>query len=469
MTGVVDARPLYLPPPPVQHGRSIFAVLLRRALLFTLLALALLFGITMWEGWQGLRHSLSATVDTDIAGLADIYASGGEDELLARLRDRSMLVGLEGRQAHYLAARPDGTRLGGNMEGRPALAANRSEQGFVMLADGTRAYARATRLSPDLDLVVARSYERDWDTLVRLMALFGAGALLIVLAIWMLGRRAATHLRRRLNQISRAFRAAEQGTVPDLPDSAYDDEIGELAELSTRAIARSASLAQTHRRLSDHIAHEIRTPLTHLDQRLVAALRTLPAGADASLLEKGRQDIRSVVTMLDSLLDIASSEARVGDPAGLAQVDLSALAEDLLDLYEASAEEAGIILRSFIVPGVHLLGEPMQLTRLLSNLLDNALKYVPRGGQVTLSVMPGPVIEVRDDGPGIKPELRPHVFARFSKGAAASYGSSHGLGLALAHAIALRHGMRIGLVDSAVGAHFLIQPRAMWGAEDDTP
>ena len=469
MTGVVDARPLYLPPPPVPHSRSIFAVLLRRALLFTLLALVLLFGITMWESWHAMRRSLAATVDTDIAGLADIYASGGEGELLARLQDRAMLVGLEGRQAHYLAARPDGTRLAGNMAAPPALAASQSQQGFVVLADGARVYARATRLSPDVDLVVARSYERDWNALVRLMALFGAGALVIVLAIWMLGRRAAGHLRRRVNQISRAFRAAEQGAVPDLPDSGFDDEIGELAELSTRAIARSASLAQTHRQLSDHIAHEIRTPLTHLDQRLVAARRALPAGADAALLEKGRQDIRGVVTMLDSLLDIASSEARVGDPAGLAEVDLSALAEDLLDLYEGSAEEAGITLRSFIAPGVRLLGEPMQLTRLLSNLLDNALKYVPRGGQVTLSVAAGPVIEVRDDGPGIEPALRPHVFARFTKGAAAGGTTSHGLGLALARAIALRHGMRIGLATSAVGAHFIIQPQAMWGAEDNTP
>jgi signal transduction histidine kinase len=467
LTSVVDSGPLYLPPPPMPHSRSIFRVLLRRAVLFTLLALAMLLSITVWDSWKATERSLAATVNTDIAGLADIYATGGENELLKRLDDRSQLIGLEGRQARYLAMRPDGKRLAGDIAEWPGLNAALSQQGFVTLSDGTSVYARATRLAPDLNIVVARSYQRDWQVLLRLIALFGVGALVIVVTSWMLARRATGNLRRRVNAITRAFRAAELGNPPELPDSAFDDEIGELAELSTRSISRSASLAQTHRKLSDHIAHEIRTPLTHLDQRLVAALRSLPEGADTSMLEQGRQDIRGVVAMLDSLLDIASSEARVGDPVGLADVDLSALAENLLDLYEGSAEEAGITLRSFVAPGVHLLGEPMQLTRLLSNLLDNALKYVPRGGLVTLSVTPGPVIEVRDDGPGIEPALRSSVFARFTKGSASTGSSSHGLGLALARAIALRHGMDIRLADSAAGAHFVIKPHGMWGVEDN--
>jgi len=463
---VVAGPSLTLPLPPGSHRRSIFGVLLGRALLFTLAALALLFGVTVWESWQATERSLAATVDTDIAGLADIYAINGEGELLARLADRSTMIGLEGRQARYLAMRPDGPRLAGNIAAWPDLAPALSEQGFVTLDDGTAVYARATRLAPGLNLLVARTYERDWQALVRMMVLFGAGALGVVLVTFAMGRRAASTLRRRVKDISRAFRVAEDGGRPDLPDSAYDDEIGELAELSTRSITRSANLAHTHRHMSDHIAHEIRTPLTHLDGRLVSALRTLPPGSDPAVLEQGRKDIRGVVTMLDSLLDIASSEARVGDPAGLIEVDLSALADDLVDLYAGSAEEAGITLRSVIEPGVRLPGEAMQLTRLISNLLDNALKYVPRGGQVSLAVAHGPVIEVRDDGPGVEPALRGTVFARFTKGQTAGGHSSHGLGLALARAIALRHGMHIALVKSRQGAHFVIKPHAMWEGEE---
>lgn len=465
---MVNGPVLTLPPPPGRHKRSIFGALVNRALLFTLLALALLFGMTVWDSWQTTERSLAATVDTDIAGLADIYASAGEQELLDRLDDRSSVVGLEGRQARYMAIRPGGAQLAGNIKQWPALAANLSEQGFITLPDGTPVYARATRLAPDLDLLVARTYERDWRALLRLIGMFGIGAAVIVLATWALGRRAADTLRQRVGEISKAFRTAEDGGEVAPPDSAHDDEIGELARLSTRSIARSANLANTHRHMSDHIAHEIRTPLTHLDSRLVNAMRTLPVECDPEVLERCRSDIRSVVTMLDSLLDIASSEARVGDITGLSEVDLSDLAANLIDLYAGSAEEEGIALRHYIEPGVRLLGEPMQLTRLISNLLDNALKYVPRGGQVTLSISHGPVIEVRDDGPGIEAALRPLVFDRFRTGQAAQpaerFGgkTSHGLGLALARAIALRHGMTIALVDKPRGAHFIIKPHAMW-------
>ena len=456
-------------PPGTPAKHSIFVALVNRALLFTLLALALLFGVTMWQSWQAIERSLEAAVDTDLAGLADIHATSGEAELLARLEDRVAIVSLEEREGRYLAARPDGTVLAGNVKEWPGMDPASSEHGFVTLSDGTPVYARVTRLSPTLNLMVARTYQRDWTALLHLMAIFGVAAAVIVGATWALGRRAAGNLRRRIGTIAQAFRAAEEGSEVTLPDSAHDDEIGELAQLSTRAIGRSAMLARTHRHMSDHIAHEIRTPLTHLDSRLVNAMRTMPEGSDPAVLDKCRQDIRSVVKMLDSLLDIASSEARVGDITGLKDVDLSSLASDLVDLYAGSAEDAGITMRHFIEPGVHVMGEPMQLTRLISNLLDNALKYVPRGGQVTLSVSQGPVIEVRDDGPGVEPALRPTVFERFRSGSnpqgTLTGQTSHGLGLALARAIALRHGLGIALVDSVVGAHFVIKPHAMWGME----
>ena len=444
---------------------SIFVRLLRRALLLALLALALLLGVTAWESWQATQRSLAAAVDTDVAGLVDIYASGGEDELLARLNDRASVIAISGRQARYMVARPDGTFLGGTVKQWPTLGAGLSEAGFVTLADGTPAYARATRLAPDLDLLVGRTYEEDRAALLRLVGMFGITAALIVLALWLLGRSAANGLRQRVGAISEALRAFEDGREADLPGSDADDEIGELAGLSSRSITRSANLARTHRHMADHIAHEIRTPLTHLDARLVNALRALPAGSDPRVIEQCRHDIRGVVTMLDSLLDIASSEARVGDLSGLSEVDLSALATDLADLYSASAEEQGVTLRTAIAPKVVMMGEPMQLTRLISNLLDNALKYVPRGGQVTLLIAAGPVIEVRDDGPGIEPALRPLVFERFRAGQATNGKNSHGLGLALARAIALRHGLGIALVESTIGAHFVIKPHALWDAE----
>ncbi|HEY6814551.1 MAG TPA: HAMP domain-containing sensor histidine kinase [Croceibacterium sp.] len=444
-------------PPP----RSIFARLVRGSILFALVSLALLFAITLAESWNASERSLAAAVDTDMAGLVDIYASGGEAELRRRLADRTALVSIEGRRAHYLLRRPGGEVLAGNVARWPALSPAESERGYLTLASGERVYARATRLSPELDLLVARSYQRDSAAMLRLAGLFLLSAGAIVLALWLIGRRAAGILRRRVAAINDAFRAAERGEQGPLLGEQPSDEIGELAGNSSRAIARVATLARTHRHMSDHIAHEIRTPLTHLDNRLIATLRGLPPGADYAGLEKCREDLKGVVSMLDSLLDIAASESRVGDRSGLGEVDLSALAGDLVDLFSGSAEDAGVTLRSFVEPGVTILGERMQLGRLVSNLLDNALKYVPRGGTVTLKLAAGPVLEVSDDGPGIEPALRPHVFERFRTGGPVKGRSSHGLGLALARAIALRHDLVISLVDSTAGAHFVIRPQGL--------
>ncbi|MGX7896520.1 sensor histidine kinase [Tsuneonella sp. HG222] len=440
--------------------RSIFTRLVRWAIVITLAGAAALLALTLGESWRATERSLAATVDTDIAGLADIYASGGERELLARLTDRSALVGIEGRPAHYLLARPDGTRVGGNLSRWPGLSARSSEHGFIDLPSGQPVYARATLLAPDLQLLVARDYSRDTALLQRLGLTFAAAALGIALFVWLVGRSAATKLSRRVARINEGFRDFERGAQPAAAAPQPRDEIGELAEHSARSLQRLSSLARTHRHMSDQIAHEIRTPLTHLDARLVATMRDLPEGTDRSPLEAARENVRGIVSMLDSLLDIAASEARVGDPAGLRRFDLSDLAENIGELYAGSAEDAGIALRCAVEPGVAMLGDATQISRLITNLLDNALKYVPAGGRIVLAVGPGPVISVSDDGPGVPEALRPTVFDRFRSGPPVEGKSSHGLGLALAQAIALRHGMAIELVPSAKGAHFVVKPHA---------
>ena len=452
-----------LPIPPAPSG-SILSRWVRGAILLSLASLALLLGVVVMESWRSSEASLAEAVDTDMAGLVDIYVTSGEGELVRRLADRTALSSFDGRQAHYLLGEAGRARLAGDVTEWPRLLPAQSEAGFVTLKDGTQLYARATRLGPGLDLVVAREYEPDRQAIWRLATIFSLTAAGIMLAVWLIGRKAAGKMRRRLARISEAFRSAERGTPPRNSHGEPEDEIGELAGLSTRAIARCANLARTHQHMSDHIAHEIRTPLTHLDNRLVNCLRAQPA--IRTEIELCREDIRGVVTMLDSLLDIAASEARVGDLTGLEEVDLSVLAEDLVELYAASAEEADIALLARIEAGVTLPGERMQLTRLISNLLDNALKYVPAGGTITLTIAAGPVIEVSDDGPGIEPHLRPFVFDRFRSGAPREGKSSHGLGLSLARAIAMRHGLRIGLAGSVKGAHFVVRPPALWPSED---
>ena len=111
-----------------------------------------------------------------------------------------------------------------------------------------------------------------------------------------------------------------------------------------------------------------------------------------------------------------------------------------------------------IEPGVAMAGEEMQITRMLSNLLDNAVEYVPPGGQVKLYVATGPRIAISDNGPGIDPAVQSQLFERFRCGQGHQNGTGHGLGLALVKAICERHGLTITLDPVGPGSRFIIAP-----------
>ncbi|WP_228275224.1 sensor histidine kinase [Stakelama tenebrarum] len=403
---------------------------------------------------------LRRSVDTEIAALADIYATGGQAELVTRIGDRLALQPSAPDRPRYLIAAADGARIAGDISRWPLLSAENSEAGFVTLEDGRSVFARATQLDAELKLVAAREHGSRDALLARLGTAFLIAGFLVVLGAAGFGWFAAARLRGRVRRINAAFRKVESEGAQPLQLSADDrqDELGELSRHAERLIARLGTLLQAQRDVTDQIAHEIRTPLTHLENRV---LKLIDHSVDPALvagLGQVRIEARRVADLLDSLLDIAASRAGRGDQTGFEPVDLSELAESIVDLYADSAEEADLDLRAEIMPGVMMSGNAMQLTRLLTNLLDNAFKYVPAGGQVTVRVAPGPEVEVRDNGPGVPPELRERIFERFQRGGAAIPGA--GLGLALARAIAERHGLAISCRDAAPGAVFLLRPEA---------
>ncbi|BAK64898.1 two-component system sensor histidine kinase [Sphingobium sp. SYK-6] len=429
------------------------------SLLIAGLAVTLLFAASWSTLRRGTSEALAATVTTDIAGLIDIHASGGERELLRRVADRKDVVTMEGRRPHYLVARADGTPLAGDIRAWPPLSAALSEQGYVTLAGGTPVYARAAKLGPDLQLLVAREYAQDRETMRRLTHIFLAVGAAIVLGVGAVAMLTARGLARRIDHVNANLRAAAEGYPAALESPGTPrDEIDELALQGARLLARQARLVRVQKHVSDHVAHEIRTPLMHLDARLAAALQERSEPGGSGTLTRSRADIRTIVTMLDSLLDIASNEGRRGDLAGLSELDLSALLTDVAALYEGSVEEAGLALETAIEPGVTMLAERMQIVRLVSNLLDNAIKYVPAGGTVCLALTHGPRIIIADDGPGIPPEDRARIFERFARSAGQVTQPGHGLGLALARAIAQRHGLVLRLDETARGACFVVEP-----------
>ena len=446
----------------VPFHRSIYARLVFWAMAVSLAVTLLLWIVTAETIRRTGAEALSRAIDVDLAGLADIHASGGRAELERRIGDRLALASPQGDRPHYMLADDAGRRLAGDIQRWPPLAPHLSEAGEIVLPDGSSAQARATQLAPGLRLLVVREHGRDSLLLAQVRFAFIAAGLVAVLAVGVLGRMLARRLARRIGRVNHALREQDDASLGALSeDRDARDEIGELTRHSAAALARLKRMVIAHRETSDQIAHELRTPLMHLDTRIVRAARSAGDDALREMLGDARGQIRRIVAMLESLLDIATSEARRGDRQGLAPVNLSVLAERLADLYADSAEESGHRFVVAISPGVVIDGEEMQLVRLLTNLLDNAFKYVPPGGTVRLSLDPGPRLCVADDGPGIPPADAGRIFARFERGQRSpAEGQGAVLGLALARAIAERHGLSLRLAPAERGATFLVEPEA---------
>lgn len=442
----------------IRAQTSIFARLVVIAIAMATLLTFVLWFTTDRTIHDALEDTARDAVDVDLAGLVDIHASGGTEELQRRISDRLAITPIDGTTPHYLLLGSGNERLAGDIVDWPALDPTISENGEILIGAQTRAFARATLLGPELRLLVAHEANDGQPLLQRVALTFFAGGVLFVFIVGIASQFAATQLKRRISTINSAFLSADTAALELIQPSNRPDEIDELAAHSSAALKRVKALMEAYKDSSDQVAHEIRTPLMHLDASLVKGLAANPSEEVAGRLHYARSEIRALVGTLESLLDITASNARRGDSHGLKPVDLSALCERICELYADSAEESGHVLEWSVIPGVTVNGEEDQLARLVTNLLDNALKYVPSGGTITLAVEPGPRLTIADDGPGILPEDQSKIFDRFYRsGTAKTEASGAGLGLALSKAIAERHGLTLELRDSRVGACFVVE------------
>ncbi len=437
--------------------RSLVRRWLAGTLLVGLAGLSVLFVVVDRTTAASSKQIIEQAVTTDLAGLVDIYATSGEVELTARIADRLAMPSAEGDARHYLLSTGDGRKLAGDLENWPQISAETSEMAIITPRGpgiGGPVLAQATMLEPGVRLVVGHEFaaqtamRRD----IRTGFALAAGALLAALLLWAF--LTARALRARVDRVNALFRDIGSGTnTADLPDTGPLDELGELTSHALALKHRIDALLTSQRQVNDHLAHEIRTPLVHLDNRL-AALAEGPENASAEALNAARENIRDLVQLLEGLLDIAVTEARSGERIGLVPVDLSKTVESIAELFADSAEEMGVRFNSDIAPGVTISGDRPMLQRLVSNLLDNALKFTPAGGAVELSLQPGPQLRVSDTGPGVPDHWKARIFQRFERADQDARG--HGLGLPLSLAIARRHGLTIRVLDNDPGAVFVV-------------
>jgi signal transduction histidine kinase len=221
------------------------------------------------------------------------------------------------------------------------------------------------------------------------------------------------------------------------------------------ALDRIQALMAALRQVTDDIAHDLRTPLSRLRQRLEGA-----AGR-ATTPEAWRAEAEAAIAECDAILEVFAALLRIAQVEagarreGFAPFDLSAVAESVAEVYAPAAEERGQALTAEVPPGIEAFGDRALVAQMLANLAENAVRHGREGGRVALALRAEPdggaTLAVTDDGLGIPPEERERVLRRFVRLDPARGTPGSGLGLALVRAVAELHGARLALEDAAPG------------------
>lgn len=444
----------------VWHSLTLRLGLIYVALFLT--STAAMFGAAYWIGvYQPLLHE-TGTVRAEIGTLAAIDRAGGRDALLRAL-DARRSTGP--RRAFDALIASDGKVVMANLPSWP----DDPVQGWALLeADAYKggqesdyeALVVEQRLDDGARLIVGRDVE-DIDDRDELFTI-GSAWLIVIAAFLAIGGSVAMSaaVGQRIDMVTRTARRVMAGSLTErIPLRGTGDDFDELSETLNMMLGRIEESVESVRRVSDNVAHELRTPLA----RLHADLDELRSADDDDerqwLTEQAVHEAERLQAIFDALLRIARIESG-RHLAGVKPVDLSILLADAVEFHLPDAEARGQRIESDIAPGLTIDGDRNLIFQAVSNLLDNAGKYGGAGATIGVSAraVGGMVrIAIRDSGPGIAPEYRERVKERFFRVPDTAMQPGTGLGLALVAAIVALHRGKMEIGDAGPGTEVVLR------------
>ena len=398
---------------------------------------------------QALRDQIVDYSRTDIAAIRKGYEAQGVRE--AKEVMEQLMAG-PASSALYLIQQ-DGKVLGGNlpaMESRTGpIEFSFNDQGRVRQVMGVGDY-----LGPGLYIFsgsdMARLRGVQAHILSIMLDLF-AGAILIAVAG---GALVSRSFLRRTDAMAKACHDIMQGDLKlRIPLRGTEDELDRLAEAINEMLVRIATLMENLSQVGNDIAHDLRTPVTHLRHRLERARADCHTPQDyANALDTAIAKADEILGLFSALLRIVQIEGGERRSA-FAPLDLAALITQMRELFEPVAEEAGDDLRLGQIDKAVIRGDRQLLVQLFSNLIENAVVHTPRGTRIDLYLNregARVVARVHDDGPGVPRDEHQRLFRRLYRREASRSQPGHGLGLSLVAAIADVHGATIRLADDGL-------------------
>jgi len=436
---------------------------LRYAVFYALL-ITLGLGVLYFTTSRYVDAQMAAGLEQELIRLVQIDRQFGRDRLVAVIRAEQQAASGD-NQRYYFLQSSNGERQVGNLVDWPAGFEGDRHVRNVWIENELIAEQMpdkdgfwpmiGTTLDDGGQLLVAQSVRQAEDLLE-----FMLGTMAVILAVsiglaltmgWLLGRT----LLQRIDAINTTAQRVTAGEFSQRVSlSGQDDEFDELAGHLNTMLSRVEKLLTGMRQVTDNIAHDLRRPLARLRSRIeVTLMESRDQEEYLCALEETLEDTSELMHTFNALLEIAQAEA--GSFRGdWGTVDLTALLEDLGELYRAEAEvqDKQFILQ--IEPGLKVTGNRHLLAQATSNLLDNAFKYTPDGSTIKLSATLQAdelLLTVSDNGAGINADQREKVLQRFVRLETDRSTVGNGLGLSLVEAVADLHEAVLQLADNLPG------------------
>ncbi len=423
--------------------------------------MAILFSIIYWRAAGFMAHQIDASINTEVLELTAGQQVSTLDKLRRRIAERAAQAPVG---VFYLLEDRDGRVLAGNLPARPrALGVVETTHPLLFEAadepHGYRGRGVATVEGGYL-LVAYDSFQLEemQEMLARafIIAIFAIPFLSLVAGAVM-----SANLLRRVEDASRISREIVEGNLDRrIPVRGSDDEFDHLATSLNTMLDRIQSLMEGLRQVSNDIAHDLRTPLARLRQRLeLARRRAVTVRELQDALDGSIDQVDGILETFGALLRIAQIEA--GSRRGtFARLDFAELVDSLVEIYQPVAEEREQQLVAEIGSGMPIRGDRELLTQMLANLIENAIRHSPERAVIRLQLVQsgrhGELL-VSDTGPGIPAPLRDKVFERFYRLEQSRTTPGSGLGLSLVAAVATLHDIAVELDDNRPGLKVVLR------------
>ncbi|MBT7954183.1 MAG: HAMP domain-containing protein [Rhodospirillaceae bacterium] len=448
-------------------ARTIHTTAFRMALVYLVLfgvSVFVLLGFIYWWTAGITAIQTDDTIDAEITGLSEQYRARGVTGLAAIVRERSR----NERQSLYLLIDPRRTALAGNLNGWPDV--ETQEGGWLDFpyqrpiggkVETHQARGRHLLLGQGYQLLVGRdTHER--LRIEKIMRRSLTWAVVLTLALGLVGGlMMSRNFLRRIEAINRTSRDIMAGDLQQrIPVSGGGDELDRLADNLNDMLEQIERLVLGMRQVTENIAHDLRSPLNRLRSRLEVTL--MGEASEVEYRDALLQTIDEASDLLETfnaLLNIAQAESGQLE-ADSKDFNLSALVRNMAELYEPVAEEKSMTLTSDVARGITVYGNKHLMSQALANLLDNAVKYTPEGGNLTLVLRETanrPELIVADSGPGIPAADREQALDRFVRLEASRNSPGSGLGLSLVRAVAQLHCADIELDDNLPGLKVVLR------------